>query len=430
MNYFRLAYDMIVNKFLFHLFIAVEIAGMLVLSNALISTYNSKQNLYSPFESMLEKEGFVLQLYGMELISMAEDDELQALIQKGNGTISTDDLTELLLNYVGTDAELTYSYTGSMTSLEGAPRSLMESDRLENESYVDFYYVDHDIFDKMNLPLEAGRWAASEKNENGETEVVISQGTDAVLNQVYNTKCGKFRVVGILTRNTYRPPVSYNSKVLGKLSIFDYYVPFDSSISTSNPFFIADLNAVQSTDFLTLSDCVFVSFSSSASDERKNQIRDYLLTFGNIREIYGQEDFTTIHNNSYEYLMNIYRRMLPMIIVVNIIVIAGLIGSAAIFTIKYKRYFGIFFLCGCRWKDCIKIIMAYLSIIYCAAVILTFFAFAVMKLINLDYLIGTEYSYNNLLFSFLELILMYLLAIILPHTIIKTTSPVETLREN
>ena len=122
--------------------------------------------------------------------------------------------------------------------------------------------------------------------------------------------------------------------------------------------------------------------------------------------------------------------MLPIIIAAAVVIMAGLIGSIAISTVRQTKNFAIFFLCGCSWKDCTRIITAYLTIIFSFAIILTLFSMAVMKIINLDYLIGSIYEINNLIVSIIEIAIMYLLAIILPHTIIKTTSPVETLREN
>ena len=64
------------------------------------------------------------------------------------------------------------------------------------------------------------------------------------------------------------------------------------------------------------------------------------------------------------------------------------------------------------------------------AAVLTVLCIAVMKIINMDYLIGSVYEMNNLVISIMEIAVMYLLAIILPHNIIKTTSPVETIKEN
>ena len=121
--------------------------------------------------------------------------------------------------------------------------------------------------------------------------------------------------------------------------------------------------------------------------------------------------------------------MLPIIIAAAVIIMAGVIGSIAIATVRQIKNFGIFFLCESSWKDCTRIITAYLTI-FSFAIVLTLFSMAVMKIINMDYLMGSVYEMNNLAISIAEIAVMYLLAIILPHNIIKTTSPVETINEN
>ncbi len=45
MRYFKLAYDIFINKFLFNLLVILEIAAMLILTNTVIATYNSKKML-------------------------------------------------------------------------------------------------------------------------------------------------------------------------------------------------------------------------------------------------------------------------------------------------------------------------------------------------------------------------------------------------
>ena len=121
--------------------------------------------------------------------------------------------------------------------------------------------------------------------------------------------------------------------------------------------------------------------------------------------------------------------MLPIIIAAAVIIMAGVICSIAIATVRQIKNFGIFILCGSSWKDCTRIITAYLTI-FSFAIVLTLFSMAVMKIINMDYLMGSVYEMNNLAISIAEIAVMYLLAIILPHNIIKTTSPVETIKEN
>ena len=215
-------------------------------------------------------------------------------------------------------------------------------------------------------------------------EIVISGGTDAVLDKVYNTRLDKIKVVGVLADNTYIPPGNFpNLETEDKLSIFDFYKPFDCNINTVAPFALVDQNLFtgEPADY---NSTWFISYEDGLSDED---------------------------------------------IAAAVIIMAGVIGSIAIATVRQIKNFGIFFLCGSSWKDCTRIITAYLTI-FSFAIVLTLFSMAVMKIINMDYLIGSVYEMNNLAISIAEIAVMYLLAIILPHNIIKTTSPVETINEN
>lgn len=84
---------------------------------------------------------------------------------------------------------------------------------------------------------------------------------------------------------------------------------------------------------------------------------------------------------------------------------AGVIGSIAIATVRQIKNFGIFFLCGSSWKDCTRIITAYLTI-FSFAIVLTLFSMAVMKIINMDYLMGSVYEMNSVPIRFMALSLL------------------------
>ena len=66
MRYFKLAYDIFINKFLFNLLVILEIAAMLILTNTVIATYNSKKMLYEPYKEMLSHNGVVFINAGFE----------------------------------------------------------------------------------------------------------------------------------------------------------------------------------------------------------------------------------------------------------------------------------------------------------------------------------------------------------------------------
>ena len=426
MRYFKLAYDILVDRFVFNLLIILEIAAMLILTNTVVATYNSKKMLYEPYRELLSHNGVVFLQSGLVEGYYDDRKEIQEIYEQ-YGVLYYPAIVEMFRKNLRGDVEITYTLNRTLSSNEGGPMSQLKD---YNTDGVNLFYVDHNVFEKLRMPLAAGRWASSKKNENGEVEIVISGGTDAALDRVYSMPFGKVKVVGILTDNTYVPPGEYPQNVEDKLSIFDYYKPFDCHISTRAPFALADQNLFEGMDGVSWDSAWFISYEDGLSEEDMAYNTNYLKQFGQVRDQYGEETFTTLAAQSEAYLNDIYMRMLPILIAAAVVILAGLVGSIAVSTLKQIKNFAIFFLCGCRWKDCVRIIMAYLTMLFAAAAVLTVLCIAVMKIINMDYLIGSVYDLNNLIVSVAEIAVMYLLAFILPHHIIKTTSPVETIKEN
>lgn len=425
-RYFKLAYDIIINNILFNLLIILEVTGMLVLTNTVIASYNSKQMLYLPYKDILHEKGVVFAAYGHEILEFSENKDVQAICEHHKGNIDYRELTDLLLNNLNGDVTIRYTLSDAIEN--DKLRSLMSGDQA---NMIILYSIDHDIFEKFRIPLSEGRWASSEKNDAGETEAVISYGTNADLNKVYDTKYGKIKIVGILTQSTYIPPGQFTVDDQTEMrSIFDYYQSFDSTISLHAPFILMDQSNYPADMYFEPDSIWFISYGENISENEINANNEYLKQFGEIRSKYGDESFQTVNEKSIQAINDTYLRMLPIILSAAVVVLAGLIGSVAIATIRQKRNFGIFFLCGCQHKDCTKIIFAYLSILFTASAFLTVMIILVMKFLNMDGLIGTVYDWNNLTISFAEVAVMYILAVILPHNIIKTESPIEAVKEN
>ena len=425
-KYFRLAYDIITNKFMFNLLIILEITGMLVLTNTVISSYNSKQMLYLPYKDVLSDNGVVFTAYGHEILEFSENKDVQEICERHNGNIDYRELTDLLLNELKGDVTIRYTLSNAIEN--GKLRSVMSGNQADT---IILYSLDHDVFEMLRIPLSAGRWASSEKNSDGETEVVISCGTNAELNRVYYTKYGKIKIVGILTQSTYIPPGQFTADDQTEMrSIFDYYQSFDSTISLHAPFVLMDQINYPTDVYFEPENIWFISYGEDISEEDIRANNEYLKQFGEIRSKYGEENFQTVNEKSIQVINNTYLRMLPIILSVAVVVLAGLIGSVAIATVRQKRNFGIFFLCGCQQRDCTKIILAYLSILFAASAFITIITILIMRFVNMDSLIGSVYDWNNLFISISEIAVMYLLSIILPYNIIKSKSPVETIKEN
>lgn len=428
MRYIKLAFHIILYKPWFNLLIILEVTAMLILTNAVIAAYNSRQMLYAPYRDILAEQGVVLMLENKEMLEIADDDDIRAITDRHNGNLDYDELFDLIRSHLKGD-HVQIRCTKRLGLDSAALHSVMAG---SNAYSVFCYCIDHDVFEKLRMPLSAGRWASSEKTTDGAVEVVISGGTDAELNRVYDTPEGKIKVVGILTDSTYIPPGNFRNIIEKRnMNIFDYYEVFDRNVSQRAPFAIADGNILGRSDNALMESILFITYGHSVSEEDCKANNQFLKRFGVIRSMNGddsEENFQTVAQASEKALQDIYTKMLPIILAAVVVVLAGLIGSVSIATVRQRKNFGIFFLCGCRHKDCTNIILAYLSLLFTASVLLTVAGIGIMKLMNMNYIMGTVYGWNNLLISIAEIIIMYLLAMMLPYHIIRSSSPVTAIK--
>lgn len=412
-KYFKIAYGLLANKFLSVLFVSIEIAALMILSNTVIATYNSKNLLLKPYEEILQNDGVV-----MDVSSLWENEN---------------DYNETMNNVkANCSGNIAIRHTDTISFLtQSGPTSTLYRERGSN---IEYFLLEDDIFSELRMPLAKGRWASSEKTSDNEIEIVVSQGTDAQLGQTYDTAVGKIKVVGILTENTYRPPCSNYHRSDNENeqdSIFTYYEPFDVNVNLGGAFAVADRKLFPehsgenfNIDFGSI---WFISFGNNLTAEQIKSNTDYLKTIGSIQE---NESFYTLLSSSKQTVMNTYLRMLPIIIAAVLVTLLGLVGTTALSTLRNIRSFGIFFLCGCDWSKIIRIISAYLTIIFTAALLWFVIGMNILNVMNLSYLIGVSYDTNNIYFSIAMVVFMYVTAIILPFSLIKTTSPIETINES
>ncbi|MDD6489713.1 MAG: hypothetical protein PUG48_07860 [Clostridia bacterium] len=406
MKYLKIAYNMFVHKLLFNVILIIEIAALIILSNVVIASYNSKSMLYKPYEDILNNNEGVAVYIDSDMPFTEEDMDNIRKNLEGDVRIITTDILQSMLE-TEPSSKLFYDY-----------------------GKVDYILLDSDVLSKLRLPLLAGRWCSSELNSQGQIEVVASGGIDTELNKVYHTDMGDVVVVGILTDNTYQP-VGYTSYAFAdnKKSIFGLFRPFDSNVSTVGAFLLGSkslfANANPDNWNIICDENLLISYGSDVSDEVKKKNNEYLKTVGTL-----ECDFSEMVSESKKEMNNDLMKMLPIILVAVIVVLSGLTGSVAISTMKQVKNFGIFFLCGCRWKDCFKIISANVLIVFVLSGLLTVGGIVYMQLMNFNYLIGASFELNNLLISIGIMAFMFLMSIILPYAVIRSTSPVETIKEN
>ena len=125
MRYFKLAYDIFINKFLFNLLVILEIAAMLILTNTVIATYNSKKMLYEPYKEMLSHNGVVFINAGFEEGYYDDKKEIQEIYDKYN-YLSYPAIIEMFKEHLRGNTEIVYTISRGLRSDEGGLISMLE----------------------------------------------------------------------------------------------------------------------------------------------------------------------------------------------------------------------------------------------------------------------------------------------------------------
>lgn len=407
MKYLRYGCLSISKNILFTFIMVLEVVALLVTTNVTIGSANNKSVLTRPFDDIVNKEGYYCFFEPMW----------------------------------ETQEEATEFY-GLFNKLKSA--TIISSDQIDANKIVD-----DDIFFKYSMPLQSGSWPKTATDEQGRPYVVVSPDYIKNVGETITTDgVGECVISGVLTEVTYIPAFTiYNEEnvVTSFYRSADYTVAIEAiKAGSSNELKYSDsaiimaksaYKALNDNKDITYLNC-FITYDDNISkaDMEYNkgimkQITEFQKEHADFYPIAPTfTPLSQIKDSMDTYVTNSYINILPIIFVVAAIVLIGLIGSVAINTVTQIRNYGIYFLCGSKWSDCFKISLANISIILLFSGVLSGVLLYCSKFINLNYLIGQVYEWNNLYISLGVILAMMLLALIIPFGIIRFTSPVEVIK--
>lgn len=402
LKYLKYGFYSVVKKPLFNILIILELAAILVVGNMAIAAYNSRSAYYEPYRDILSQDGFFF-------------------IGKGIGNYDRD-LT--IKNMCDT-------FEGDVTVVNNYGLQLVTGDILFTRNIVS---IDSSIFSKLKLPVAEGRWASSEKSENGEIEAVVFKGSDKdnervrlgnVIDGKINDKSCKIKIVGIIAEEQYIPSLATNTHInSAKSNVMNFYdVPLTSNACT---FFVsASADEILSDPHFMAQTVSFMYYNAPPSDEIRQNNKEKLMA--NSRNLALLSEY---NKNSLDYINEQYIKLLPILICVFVIVLAELICSVAMNTRSQMRNYGIYFLCGCRWKDCLKISLSYSLIILIGGCMVGTTAFLVFQNSEYATMFEQNLAINNIYITTLIVAVVLILSLVIPFMQIYKTSPVETIKEN
>ena len=389
MKYLKFGFESILKRVGFNILIIVEIALLLLVTNIMIANCNNKSFLYEPYREILSCKGY---------------DETFDIAWKGDFVT----LNEKVQQFKGDVSLYTFGIVSSSEIAEIG------------------YTLNDNIFLKMNLPLKKGSWPSKVTDENGNYNIIVSPNSEHNVGDIIQNKYGTFKVAGILTDITYYP--QYLNSYSDTLDLNAYYEKVDyrncdDSMDTYAIIPESVFPNLLESNVLTFRYLICYNTPPTKEEDTYNK---------NIIEELGGSGYTFEEERlSIEKSINkLYRDITPIVLCVSAIVLFGLIGLLAINIKSQIHDYAIYFICGCRWKDCIKISFMNVLIIIFVSMILFGILMNILNIFGLSATIGLSFAINNVYITLFILIAIIIISLIAPLFIIKNTSPVETIKEN
>lgn len=222
----------------------------------------------------------------------------------------------------------------------------------------------------MRLPMKSGLWYDDCEKEDGCINAVVLGDSRYKIGDVYemtffdysssSEKTYSFKITGIADENT---GVVMGNKAANILNTKVMFETFDKTEYGGDALLLFDYQDLDIEERLFCQPSLFAFSENGASMSEKDI--DAFKGFGST--------FTmrNIYDNTKEELKSEIHGVLPIAIAITFIGIIGIICLVILNTLKSRRAFAVYFICGMRWKSCIKIIIGHILCIFAGAVFLS-----------------------------------------------------------
>ena len=119
----------------------------------------------------------------------------------------------------------------------------------------------------------------------------------------------------------------------------------------------------------------------------------------------------------------------PIAISVLFIGIIGIQCLIVLNTTKNKKMFSIYFICGMKWRDCIKICLGHIMCIFIGVLFLVLTIYFVADMTNTFSSVNLMISYNNFLATLGILVLVFVISFLTTRCMLSNSSPVKCLKD-
>lgn len=330
-----------------NLFIVVQLAAAMILIAAVISSILSRSVYYTPFKDVLSKDGVIITCADSDAF-MSEADGKRVL----NKIEDIDGVSQVCAGYS------VYAYYDP---------SGKNDDKHKTQSPValDDGYIEH-----YDPAMSGGVWLSQTNSHDSDKlyGVITDNGSiktgdvitltygyyedDDVNFENYVTKEMPVEIVGTIKDGSKVLDFGKRYSVHDNFDFRDLYVDYYFEKETVPRLFIP-LSQIQGDahlNFVTYHGNIIVNFEEGLSQERQDELKEQLNIEGMM-----QGELKQINSNSKDYINTQLIQLLPILICSFTLVIVSSISICALNASRSLRVYGVYFLCGCRWKSCLLI---------------------------------------------------------------------------
>ena len=406
-TYLKLGYLEFLRNLKINFLIVLEITAVLITAIFTVSSVRSQLRFYEPLSDYLDSKSLYI-----------TPDSLTTRVP-----VEKQLITEKQIKNKFPEAEKVCAQTSFYFTLEG---EYFDVD-MEGMGYPE------EVINGFEPILKEGKWLSDVAEEGNVINVVVTKNDSGVkTGDEYKCRCndenGKdiegitVRIVGEIENGA-----AIFKKPNGDPKAFkadDFFANYQIDEETKNePYLIVPQKQLDKYNIYNyIKKCAFVKLDDGVTDERFEEIKEAYILVG------GAVEATEIRSNSLDVIKTNLIFLLPIVIGVLVFVIVTTVCMSAINAKKQLRSYGVYYICGSRWRQCvlISVFSAFITVIIAA--LLSAAALIIGDKTGL--LKETVISFGSWqLTACLAVILLYLItAIIMPFAIIGRTNPREILK--
>lgn len=407
----------------FNVFIIVQLAFVFAMIVFMISSVQQNLRYYLPLNDFLGKDGVYI-TSGLQFNSIVENNDDDSLLEYSNYFDEALYAKELFLYGEFSDSEI----AKSKEDLSYIP----ESDN-QYEANAAAYYKN--VIDLYTPVMVDGEWLSEADNYSNEENVlhaVITENDyglkvgDVYTQSLAITDSGyknfKIKIIGVMKSGT---------RSFGMITDYDARIRYTAadmfkSYSTEQEgvplvlFSMDELNKYNCYSFFCGG--TMIKFKDGLSDEEYQKAIESSYGLGTYIE------FKEIRENSLKQIKSELTVLTPIVGGIILLVIVSVLSMSAVNTNKQLRNYGVYYMCGCKWKQCTMINVLSIFISEIAAGILAYIGLRLAEIFG--FLKNTVVTLGawQLIGCLCVVVITLIASLIMPVLIIGKSTPREIIK--